>query len=411
MTDSVHRLSADALQLLSLWGAYPGMELTPPAIASLVGRPRQQVRAPLHELVQAQLVITRAHDRYLVREPLPDSVQVLTEGVPEPERRAALRRLLDHYLYTAHRAEGLLLQRHYERLTLPPPASAVIVGEFADQRRALTWFTAELPVLLTAVTRAFEAGLDTHAWQLTTILATFLNRQGRWNEFLACQTVALRAAQRAGDRTGQARLHLETALSLTQLGRHDEAYTHLHTALDLFDTLGDGLGQARVHLHLGWLYDCQRRYPEALVHDQQALELFETHGVKIGQATALNAVGWDLIHLGRAEEGIDPCRRALDLFRELGDLSGEARAWDSVGYARYHLGHYSRAIACYEQALAIYQRLKDRYCEAETLIHLGDVRYADGRHQAAQHAWRRALAILEHLGHSDVEQVRSRLSR
>ena len=47
----------------------------------------------------------------------------------------------------------------------------------------------------------------------------------------------------------------------------------------------------------------------------------------------------------------------------------------------------------------------------QTLIHLGDVRYADGRHQAAQHAWRRALAILEHLGHSDVEQVRSRLSR
>lgn len=51
-----------------------------------------------------------------------------------------------------------------------------------------------------------------------------------------------------------------------------------------------------------------------------------------------------------------------------------------------------------------------RYGEATTLSSLGDTMDAAGDSDAARRRWQEAMAILADLGHSDAEQVRSKLS-
>ena len=66
-------------------------------------------------------------------------------------------------------------------------------------------------MLLAAVAHARRAGFDSHAWQLAWTLADFLQRRGHWHDLAAAQRTALAAAQRAGDRPGQANAHRDLA--------------------------------------------------------------------------------------------------------------------------------------------------------------------------------------------------------
>ncbi|HKT01871.1 MAG TPA: tetratricopeptide repeat protein, partial [Rugosimonospora sp.] len=398
-----------AARLFRLLGLHPGPDVSGPAAASLAGVPPARVGALLDELIRAHLLSEHVSGRYTFHDLLRAyAAEQAHARDSDGERQAAIRRLLDHYLHTAH-AAALLQEPPRDPLALAPPFDGVTPEPLADDAQAAAWFAAEHRILVACVPLAAEAGLAAHAWQIAWTLMTSFSRLGHWDDLATSQSIALEAARRADDLAGQAYAHRFLGRVRALLGRHEEAYGHLRQALELFRRLDDPAAQAAVHVGLVREFERQHRPGEALEHAKQALELQRSAGYRIGEAIGLNNVGWCYVQLGEYREALSWSEQALALHQQIGYRPGEAYTWDTLGYAYHHLGRYAEATSCYTQALALYRRLEDRYEQAETLSRLGDTQAAAGDRGAARESWHRALAILDELHHPDADALRGKL--
>jgi DNA-binding SARP family transcriptional activator len=406
---SYRALTADAARVFRLLGLPQGPDVSVAAAAGLIGLPVRRTRHLLGELARAHLIVEHVPARYTFHDLLRAYAAELALCTDSAEQRdAAIRRTLDHYLHTAHRA-ALLLNPHRDPITLPPPDPDAVPEHLADHHVALAWFTTEHAVLLAASRLAVRGGLDRHAWALAWTLHTYLGRQGHWHDWAAVWRVAVEAAARLADPIAQAIAHRGLSWAHVQLGRSEEATRHLREALALWGEVGDPVGQADVHLDLGRGLAWQNRFADALHHAREALDLYRAAGHRAGLAFALNNIGMACVELGHHERALACCRQALALQQELGNLDGEAGAWDSLGYVQHHLGDHVAAIASYQHALTLYRDLGDRYEVATTLGNLGDTRHAAGHLAGAREVWREALSILDDLAHPDADRLRARL--
>ncbi|MEU5260964.1 tetratricopeptide repeat protein [Amycolatopsis sp. NPDC021455] len=408
---SYRTLSAAAARMFRLLSVHPGPVLSLSAAASLAGTGRDQAREALAELVKAQLLTEPATGRFAYHDLLRAYSADRARGEEtEQARRAAVHRMLDHYLHTAH-AATLLLNPPNDRLSLAGPRPGVIVEALADDEQAWQWFTTERPGFAAAVDLATDTGFDTHAWQLACSVANFCIRAGHWTRMVTTQQVAIAAAERAGEPHGQAWSLRELGRAYIRLGRHSDAQASLRRALELDERLGDLVGQARSHNNLGIVSYAQGDHPEALAQGKTAYALFRAAGHRAGQAEALNAIGWMQTQLGRHAEALHFCAQALELHRAVGSKHGEADTWDSLGHAHHHLGEHQQAAACYRHALELFRKLGARHPQADTLIRLGETHQAAGDFAGAHQAWQQALPILEDLHHPDAEVLRTRVLR
>jgi tetratricopeptide (TPR) repeat protein len=395
---SYQRLDTAQARLFRLLGLHPGPDITTAAAASLAGVDIAQVRRALTELARCHLVAEQVPGRFGFHDLLRAyATELVGDHDTDAEQLAARRRMLDHYLHTAH-AANLLLQPRWEPVTVAAPLSGVMAEEIADHAFALAWFEAEHAVLLAAVRLAADTGHHSHAWQLADALTEFSARCGHLTDWAATENTALATALRSGDRRGQAHAHRGLGHALAWLGRYDEAHDHLRQAIDLFAELGNPVGQADSYNRLSAMFERKGNLTDALANAQRALELFRTNGSPRGLARTLNNIGWYHALLNEPRQALIYCQQALTLSREVGDRRIEANTLDSVGYAHYLLGQYDQAVDYFQRA-AIYKReLGDRHGHVTPLDHLGDAHHAAGDRDAARDAWERALNILDQLG-------------
>ncbi len=326
--------------------------------ASLAGIAPDRVRGLLAELTRGHLLTEHRPGRYachdLLRAYAAEQAQV-HDG--DNGRQAAVRRLLDHCLHTAHSA-ATLIDPYFAPVAPAPPGPGVTIGEPATAEEALSWFTAERALLLAAVPLAAQADSAAHAWQLAWALSTFLLRQGHWrNHATACT-----------------------------IGR-----------------------QMTAHSSLLWIAEQQERYADMLRHAEQVLELSRAAGDPALEVMSLNDIGYTHALLGNYRRAITYCERALAGSQEAGERCWESATWDSLGYIYRQLGHHRRAIACYERSLDLCRELADRLNEAITLDHLGDAHHGTGDLDAARWAWTQALRTFDDIGHPQGDEVRTKL--
>jgi DNA-binding SARP family transcriptional activator len=406
---SCRTVSAGAAGLFRQLGLHPGPDLTAPAAVSLAGIPGHQVRALLAELTRANLLTEHTPGRYTFHDLLRAwATEKAATHDNDDTRHAALHRVLDHYVHTAHTAT-LLLNPARDPIDLAPPQPGVTPEHLNSHDDGLAWFTAEQPVLLGAVELAAGAGLDAHTWQLAWALSTFLLRRGLWAEQVTLQRTALAAARRLGDAVGQAHTLRSLATAYVRLGRLDDAETYNRRAQQVYAALGDLSGQAHAYIGLVTVAEQRGDLAGALSLAQQALDLYRDGRDQVGQANTLNAIGWFHTRLGDHRQALAYCRRALQLLREVGYRQAEADTWDSLGHAYRALADYEQAASCYQHAVDLYRDLGGRYGEADALANLGDTHHAAGDPDTARKAWHQALAILVDLGHPDADKIHTRL--
>ncbi len=406
---SYRAVSPDAARLFRLLGLHPGPDIAVGAAASLAAAPPDRAQRALAELARAHLLAEHSPGRYafhdLLRSYAAEQAYAHEGG---PCRDAAVSRVLDHYLHTAHSA-ALLIEPHFDPLTLIPPSPGVMLGELATADDAMAWLTAEHAALLAAVHLAADADCGTHAWQLAWTLSTPFLRRGSWNDNARIQRAAFDAARRDGDAAGQAHAVHGLALGYARSGRFRDAYPYLQDALRRFERVDDQVGQARIHNSLTWLSEREQRPADALGHARRALELYRAAGHRPGQAMVLNDIGFCYALLGDYQQAIAFCEQGLDAVREIGERSWEAATWDSLGFIHRQLGSHARSVACYDRAIRLYRELADRFNEADTLDHLGDAQHNAGDAEAARRTWSHALRILDEIDHPDGDQVRVKL--
>ncbi|WP_329136871.1 tetratricopeptide repeat protein [Streptomyces sp. NBC_01476] len=410
---SFQALSPAAARLFRLLSLHDAPDIAAPAAASVAGVPLREARRLLAELVEHHLLTEYGPGRFSCHELLRAYAAEQCEGQDDEETRAATRRrMVEHYLHSAHTADALIAP-YRERVPLPELPDGVYPQAFDGQIEAADWFQRERQVLLAMVEQAarHSAAGDGSCWKLAATLELFLDRHGRWQEQHHIQTTALEAARRTGDLPGQANALRALGFAACRLGAHDEAQRHLTQALELFGILDDPIGQGRTHRYCAFLANVMKDHERALDHYRLAAECYVPTGYASGQAAVLNEIGWTHLLMGDYEATLLHCEKAVAKHQEIADLSGEAAAWDSLGYAQHHLHRYEEALTGYGHAIDLYRRIGDRSLEADTLVHAGDSHHARSAPRQAEEVWRQALELYESLDHPDAAGVRERLRR
>ncbi|MEU6379252.1 tetratricopeptide repeat protein [Streptomyces sp. NPDC046909] len=406
---SYRTLTRRAARLFRLLGLQPGPDVSLPAAASLAGVPTPQARALLAELTQARLLDESEPSRYSFHDLLRAyAAERAAKEDSEQDRSTAMHRILDYYLHTAF-AAAMILAQHRKPLALDQPQHGVTPTAVHDYGQATSWFAAEHSTLIAAVEYAADNGFGSHAWKIPWTLTTFLNRRGRWHDWVATHETALTSIGSTDDLAARAQTHRGLGRAYSRLGRYDHALVHFRKALTLYRELDDDADQARTYYALSRASERHGRYEEALGYAQEALNLYRAAGNDVWQARTLNSVGRNHAKIGRYQQALTYCEQALEILRDRDDRAGVAQTLDNLGYAHRHLGQHSRAVDDYQQALQLFRELGAHYDEAVTLDQLGDTYATTGDQTKAQRVWQQALEIFERLGHTDSETVRSKL--
>jgi tetratricopeptide (TPR) repeat protein/transcriptional regulator with XRE-family HTH domain len=392
---SYQHLTDQAARMLRLLAIHPGPDIAVPAAASLAGLPRPQARQLLAELARTQLLAEHIPGRFSCHDLLRAyAAEQLRELADDAEQQAALGRMLDHYLHTAHAADRTLYPAR-EPITLAPPQPAVLPEDFPDRPRASSWYQAEAQVLLAVIGQAAHATQHTYVWQLPRAMETYLIWQGQWHDLAAILRGALDATRRLGDLAGQAYSVRALGRVSALLGLHDEASRNFAEALYLFRTLDDRVGEARTHIDAGIMADREEHFSDALGHALRALALYAEADFRPGLAGALNNLGWYQTKLGDYAQALASCQKALVIFLKLGDRYGAAHSLDSLALAHRRLGGYARSIAYYQESLELFRAVGSRIDQAEVLSRLADCQHAAGDLPGAKASWQQALSMLD----------------
>ena len=307
---SYRGLSAPAARLLRLLSLHPGPDISLPAMVSLTAADVRPTGLALDELTSANLVFEQVTGRYVLHDLL-RAYAAEQAGAQDSagERRAAIRRVLDHYLLTAHQAALMCLATGQP--PTPPETSAGVTGvPLADLEQARAWSHAEQAVLFAVISLAASNGFTTHAWQLAWSVEVFPEQWRRWQEQVATGQIVLAATERAGDQAGQGYIHRHLGRALSTGGRYDEARDHLQRAAALVGESGDQIVLADVELALATTLIELGDPAQGLACLQRALTAYQAAGQHVGAARALNDIGWCYLLLGNYEQGLAVLRES-----------------------------------------------------------------------------------------------------
>jgi tetratricopeptide (TPR) repeat protein/transcriptional regulator with XRE-family HTH domain len=402
---SYHRLPPPAATLFRWLGLHPGPDLDAPAAAALAGTATGEARRLLDVLVRAHLVEPLGPAGYGQHDLLRGyAARRAAQEDPPDDRRAAVTRLLDHYLASAVAAMDVLVPAQRDGRPRGPwtaPAAPAPVTP-ADAR---AWLDGHRAVLATAIGFSAGRGFPWHAWQLAETVWWYQDARGYHPEALATQRFALAAARARGDRPEEASTLHHIGTIFRRWGRYAEAAEHFRQALAIQRETGDEAGVGQTLAGLGVLYRRQGRLREAMEHYRQALDIHGAVGDRLGTGWALGNLGIVHDQLGRYAEAVEYHRQALDVLRELQEWAGVAITLGNLGVTYGWLGRYPEAVDHLEQSLAMLRENGDRTPEADFLHELGLVQFRWEGPERAYPYFTRALAMHRELGNREGEAV------
>ncbi|GAB2994216.1 ATP-binding protein [Saccharothrix stipae] len=407
---SLRQLTEHQRTLFALLGIAPGPDTTLPAVAALTQLAETAARRALTTLEEASLVERRPGGRYamhdLVRAYAADTAHTT---LPEHVREAALTRIMDFHLHTAHTADRLL-NPHRELLSPEPPAPGVHPHPLPDTDAAPTWLQAEHATLLATQRTAATLGHHHTVWHLAWNLHTFHQRRGHLHDAITTWQAALDVADHLPDPATRSRTHRHLGYACSRLGLHEQATTHLEQALVLALRHHDPTEQALTHRVLAFAWEQRGGDRQALEHAHHALALIRALDQPVWEADALNQVGWLSALLSQFDTAREHCQAALTLNRHHHNPGGEAATLDSLGYIAHHTGDHHQALDHYHHALTLRRGLGHAYLVADTLDRVGHPHAALGQHEQARTVWREALELYRDQGRdTDADRVQHQL--
>ncbi|GAB2865720.1 hypothetical protein GCM10027176_79320 [Actinoallomurus bryophytorum] len=397
-------LSPDAARLFRMLGLHPGPDADLTTCAALAGTSAPPRKA-LRELVHANLLDERPTGRFRSHDLLRAYARACGRREDlEPDRRDALRRLLDHHMRAAVGANAAIQPSDGERLTEdttvgPTPA----VDTYAE---AMAWFTVEHAALRALVDLAAVEGFESHAWRLAWTCMVFLRRTGRHTSRVEIQRSAVRAARRAADSRAEATSLRLLGDALARSRQGDEALRLLNEALSIFLDLGDEAGRLHTHLSFVRALDAAGDHLHALDHAERALALAGQNTEPLLRADALAATGRQLTCLEKPAEALSAGEQAAAIYSAENHAEGLASILKVIGDAELVEGRVREAILTYERSLELDRRLGDRYWEAHALSRLATAHEKAGDERTSARLRGQAIALLESQHHPDGPALR-----
>jgi DNA-binding SARP family transcriptional activator len=397
---------ARAFGLLGLW---TGPSISLAAATALLGEAEDAAAGALDTLFDAHLVESPEPDRYrfhdLLRVYAADRARTQET---EPDRTAAVTRVLTWYLHTAEAAAAVISAQHARVPVGPLPAGVQPLG-FGSLDDALAWCEAERPGLVAATRLAAATGHHEIAWQLPAAAMSFYYRRSHWGDWVATHQTGLDSARVIGDRQAQAWMLNDLGMAYG-VQRMPEAIDCFEQALAI-SSPGDERG-ARAAANVAKAYIDLRRFDDAWSAAQRSLAIQQQQGNRYLEGVTQGILGRASRELGRFTDAAGHLELALAIFRELGQQYGEADALTDLADALLCLDQVDNAIARLHESLAIRREIGDVHGEAETLRLLGLASSGAGDPQQARGLLAEALRLFEELGdQAQAGDVRAALAR
>ncbi|WP_037817529.1 MULTISPECIES: AfsR/SARP family transcriptional regulator [unclassified Streptomyces] len=447
---SYDALDADQRLVFRRSGLHPGVEFSPHAVAALTGLPAATVERVLEELLAQSLVSEPLPHRFTMHDLLRDYARTLvaTGGADSAaEVRRAERRLVDHYLHAADRADRLAYpfrsrmdpvglgmssagsrkdsagprmnsaglrrdsaasrrdpngsRRDSNGGSVPPPPHP----ELTDARSAEQWLITESANLLDLAARLASQGTARQLALGVHVLAGFLDMEGH----LAAAEPLLRRAvahwHAAGDRAAEARALLDLCAVYTHGSRYEEAIATAETARAAARSVGDRLLEAEcVHRIVISLWQTGQ-YAPARSLQQESLDFLSQTGDALRIARCRNVLGIAHLHLAEHDEALACFTSALAEFREIGDERGRYSALNNIAEAHKKSGRMESAESAYREALTVAEGLGNPRDRATLRINLASVLDALGRTGEALTLYGGALPVLREVGDRRTEGI------
>ncbi|WP_341720895.1 tetratricopeptide repeat protein [Micromonospora sp. FIMYZ51] len=404
---SYQNLPEQRQTLLRRMAGHPGPDLDVHACAALLDTDPDSAGAHLRQLGAEYLVQQPVAGRYKLHDLVGAYAGERAWEEDRPaDRRAALTRLFDHYLFTAATAmDALYPAERHRRPVLPSPIPVGLLLD--DPKAALHWLDAERMTLVAVCRYAARNDWPEHAVRLAGILSSYLDNGGYPADTLTVHTEARHAAGLLGDGTAEANALTNVAVAYCHQGDFAQASGCLEAALPLFRRADDLRGEARVLGNLGVVQSMAGQHETSATYHLQALDRFIRIEDRVGEANTLANLSEVNVRLERPEAAIEQLQRALAIFRDLRHGGGEATALNNLGDAYVLLGRYADAVRHYELALTLFRELGERYGECCVLNGLGEA-LGGQQHRAeaiAHHT--EALALATEIGRPE-QQARAR---
>ncbi|WP_103503506.1 tetratricopeptide repeat protein [Streptomyces sp. SM14] len=394
---SYRALSPDSARLFRLLGTHPGSDMGLGAVTALADVNTRHARRLLDDLVGAHLLEQTAPDRFEFHDLLRAYAhETARTHETADSRTAALRRVVDWYLFTADNARKWRAPE--EQIGLGPPDEAVTPQTFSDYDQAMDWCEREQRNLMAAVSAAEKARMDRQAWQLAAVLWSTRGPSAPETEWLATAEVGLRSARRLGDRVGEAGLLETMGLSLRGINEHRTAERFNAEALTIWRELGIREGEASALNALALIDLRSRRLTDAESRLSDSAEIFRALGDAHWEAVARANLAEALLEAGRIDEAAAPLDEALELHRQAGNQRSVGNVLRMRSALLLERGDTHGALEAAEEAVEIGLALRDHAPEGFWLLYLGDAQLALGQADQALTSYHRSATIHRRLG-------------
>lgn len=395
---SYQELGHRAARAFQLLGLHPGPDVTVPAMASLAGFSQAEAAEAMRELADVQLVHEHKPGRYTMHDLLRAyAVDRLDDEVPELERAQSLRRMFDHYVFTARRAERLL--RSYRgRLDLGECEDFVVPEPLERPREAAAWFAVEYPVMVNLLHREAGPALDRRRWELAWCVAEQMVALYRGRDLADAQSVALAAATRSGDVLKQIFSHCYHGAGMLISGSSDACRESLARGMALAEATGEPWAKGFAHYttssYLGQTGDGEA----ALAHARRSVRYFREAGDVLWENRTRYVVGWQSARLGNLAEARECFAHLEAASRAAATALGEALALIGIGYVAHLDGDFDEAIGRYDTAIEVFSANEMESSIANVRDFLADTRAAMGDLEGADHEREQARRLYERYG-------------
>jgi tetratricopeptide (TPR) repeat protein len=387
---------------------HPGTVFGVEVAAAAVGGLADDVEDSLDALVDRNLIKEISDQRFRYHDLLLLHARRQAEWADsEPDRQAAVRRVVEWYLNRAVDAD-LVLRATRRR-----------VGQrfhedrepgFASHREALEWLTDERHNILLAVRSADEHGWDGLTWEFCEAMWGFFLHARNYGDWLEMHAMGIPAARRERDVVAEACLRAQLCFALTGLRRYDDAIQEGHAALRLIERTDDESTRAMVLGELAGAVQGNGDLPGALAYLKQVKEIRAVIGTERSVALAQRRIGEVLAELGRHDEAIEALREAADTMSSL-DRALRARTLTSLASVYLRAGRGSDALPPLTEALGVARELGSTRYEAEALLVLGDFAWQRGDVDEAREHWAVAHQAYSAGGDPKAAELAERLTR
>ncbi|HEX5407547.1 MAG TPA: BTAD domain-containing putative transcriptional regulator [Pseudonocardiaceae bacterium] len=437
-------LSAVERRTFRQLGLHPGPDISLPAAAALTGLPVEECRHALDALGAANLVEQRVSlDRFRMHDLLRAYASLL--AAEDDDRATAMRRLIDFYLFSAHRASQQVFA-HRKGIPMPPVPDDVVPMRFHDERGAADWCLAERQNLTAAALYASQNGYESQAVMYPHAFSGIFKRHGfrrDVEEALGRAVVAARKihdaeaegatlndigllaleageievarknfylatylAQSVNSARGEASSLCNMARLDTMAGDIDSGIEHYQTVLRMATDSGHVHLQASVTRRLADVFRNRREYGKAINNYQSALWMDESIGHRDGQVETM--VGLSMTYLLR--DSHDDCavaedyaRQAVELIPPVVDPDLERRARLVYAQVLLRVARPDEAVAQTTRAVVVAREARTAEGEASALDLHARALLASGDTAAAADAWQQCAAI--HRDRSDAQRL------